>query len=120
MKKIVVLIVLATILFSCKKDEAGCLLIRIENISDFKYNNILVNTGGGEKDYGKLASGKKSVYKSFESAYQYAYVEFEADGEIYKIQPFDYVGETPLANGKYTYQLYLNEFGESSLMFVED
>ena len=51
-------------------------------------------------------------------------MELEIDGNTYTIQPVDYVGETPLENGKYTYQLDANDaterFEKLSLRLIED
>lgn len=51
-----------------------------------------------------MKAAKKTDYKVFESAYGYAFIELEIGGKTYTIQPIDYVGETPLEDGNYTYQ----------------
>lgn len=85
------------------EDEA--IRIRIKNSSAFNYENVYVNTSGGENNYGNLQSGQISEYKEFGSAYRYAYIRLEVNGQTAVIQPFDYVGETLLENGKYTYEV---------------
>ena len=45
------------------------------------------------------------IYQTFDLAYRYAFVELEIDGKTYTLQPIDYVGETPLENGNYTYSI---------------
>ncbi|MFL1010884.1 hypothetical protein [Flavisericum labens] len=93
-------------------------LIRISNVSTFDYKNITVNSA----DYKNLNSGEKSEYKLFEKAYRYGFVELEINGEIYTIQPIDYVGESPLEKGKYTYQIDANDstdqYGKLNLTLV--
>lgn len=53
-----------------------------------------------------------------------AFVQLEIDGETYALQPIDYVGETPLENGSYTYQIDANDFQERyeklSLTLIEE
>ena len=98
--------------------------IRLANVSSLDYKNIVVNTSTGNVNFEDLNAGQISDYKSFDLAYRYAFVELEINGETYTIQPIDYVGETPLENGKYTYQIDANEslekFGKLSISLVED
>jgi len=92
-------------------------LIRIKNTSASDFENIHVNTSGGQNNYGNLAAGETSAYMEFASAYRYAYVRLEVNGQTALVQPFDYVGETLLENGKYTYELSTN--GTSSFLDLE-
>ncbi len=94
-------------LASCSKNDEA-INIRLSNVSIYNFENIVVNTSTnstGIMNYDNLASGQFSEYKEFEIAYRYAYVELTIEGEIYKFQPVDYVGETPLDGGNYTYEL---------------
>lgn len=104
--KVLSILLISCMLFSCSGDEnipPGDLLLRVKNVSPYKYENIVVNTGDGEKDFGFLDPSQTSAYQSFEIAYRYAYVKLSINGETYIIQPIDYVGEEPLPSGKYTY-----------------
>jgi hypothetical protein len=97
-------------LFSCKKEDAtspssGNIFIRVRNASQYQFDDIFVNTSGGENKYGTVAAGQKSDYKAFTKAYKYAYIKLNAQGQALGIQPIDYVGETPLQPGRYTYAL---------------
>lgn len=106
-----------------KKDTAEneAILIRIKNAGTFNYENVVVNTGGGENNYGNLLSGQTSEYKEFASAYRYAYIRLEINGQTALLQPTDYVGETPLEDGKYTYEVSVDETsGSLGLIFKED
>lgn len=103
----------------------GDILLRIKNTSNFTYNNIVVNTGGGEHTYGTLQPGETSSYKPYMHAYSYAFVELEIDGQTYTIQPIDYVGESQLPNGKYTYEIGAddsenNQYSKLSINLVKD
>jgi hypothetical protein len=114
MKKILVLIISITTFISCSKDDENSseLKIRLANVSQFDFQNIKVNTSTGDVNYGNLKAGKKSDYKVFETAYSYAFIEVEINGKTYTIQPIDYVGETPLVNGNYAYQINANNSQE--------
>lgn len=124
--KNVVFLLLPVLMFlhGCsKKDTAenDAVLIRIKNTSTFNYEKVVVNTGGGENNYGSIPSGQFSEYKEFTSAYRYAYIRLEINGQTALLQPFDYVGETPLEDGKYTYEVSVDgTSGSLALVFKED
>ena len=127
MKNSVLVIFLLLTLVSCTKDDLANpneVLIRIENTSDFDFKNVIVNTSGGENNYGNLDSHQTSDYKIFELAYRYAFIELKIDEETYTIQPIDYVGETALNTGKYTYVINAtssgNQYDRLNLTFVKD
>jgi len=118
-----ILIISIATLIGCTKEESRP-KIRLSNISPYDFKNIVVNTTTGNTDFGNLNSGQKTEYKVFERAYSYAFVELEIEGKTYTLQPIDYVGESTLENGNYTYQLDANdpqeEYGILSLTFIED
>lgn len=98
-------------LFSCKKEDAasgsgaGGIFIRVSNASQYQFNNTVIKAPGGENNYGTVFIGQKSEYKVFTQAYKYAYIKLTAQGQDLVLQPIDYVGETPLTPGQYTYVL---------------
>lgn len=127
MKKLLILIISIVALFGCTNDDDNNLTgvnIRLSNVSKYKFQNIIVNTTSGNVNFGNLDSGQKSAYKQFEKAYRYAFVELEIDGKKYTLQPIDYVGETLLEDGKYTYKIDAtdsnDQYARLSLTFVED
>ncbi|WP_304236204.1 hypothetical protein [Jiulongibacter sediminis] len=123
-----ILTLLVLFAFGCKGDDVdpdfgtGDVRIRIWNDTEYVMNDIFVDTGGGENDYGELSSFDKSVYMRYNSAYRYAFVSFKIKGKAYTIQPIDYVGEEPLAKGKYTYRLSVDNLNSTYaiLEFIED
>ena len=127
MRRVFLIINLCILVFAvgCSNDiEPNAVQIRIMNSSSFQFLDIIVNTGGGENNYGNILSNQSSDYKSFNSAYRYAYVELKIEGEPFILQPIDYVGETLLASGKYTYDITASETGSKydrlSLTLIED
>ena len=111
MNKLFYLVIISLALFGCSSEEAensNDLKIRISNVSEFNYDNIKVSTTGNMVDFGNLNSSSKSEYKVFDSAYRYAFVEFQINEENFTFQPIDYVGETLLENGKYAYEINVN------------
>ncbi|WP_424000760.1 hypothetical protein [Maribacter sp. IgM3_T14_3] len=116
MKKILILIFAICLFLNCSKDDSNNdVNIRLSNVSDSDFENIIVNTTTGDTNYGDIKSNQVSEYKNFNKAYRYAYVELNIGEETYTIQPIDYVGETPLTNGNYTYQLDLVSYEEGFL-----
>lgn len=79
--------------------------IRLSNISQYDFTNIVVNTSTGDTHFDDLISGKKSEYKQFSKAYKYAFIALKINGETYTLQPIDYIGERSLKRDNYTYQI---------------
>lgn len=109
MKSLFILFIALFFITSCAEDpEPDGVLIRVENNSGLDFKDVLVNSGSGDVAFGEIRAGKKSEYKKFETAYRYGFVSLLADGKELRIQPYDYVGETPLEIGYYTYKLGVN------------
>jgi hypothetical protein len=119
MKKCLLFFVAFALLNACsEKSGTGKVNIRLSNVSDSDFKDIVVNTSTGDVSYGSLASQEVSDYKPFELAYRYAFIELTANDTIYTLQPIDYVGETPLENGHYTYILDLEGQGQYNSLIV--
>lgn len=94
----------------CTEDEKSeCLEVadkpnlRIKNGSSYDYCNVRVELDNQTIYYGNLESGESSCYIAAETLYRYAYVELAIEGKMFIVQPIDFIGETPLPQGKYTY-----------------
>lgn len=100
--------ILASLLAACtpftSPDEVE---IRVANRSSRDFDRVLVNFYDDPVDYGTVPAGGVSAYRRAMEAYRYAYVEVRLDATRLVLQPIDYVGETPLAKGRYTYALSL-------------
>jgi len=119
-------LVLITSLLSCEKEQEGQagegVQIRVENTSQFTYQEILVKIDE-EHHYGTLKPGDKSAYQTFTKAYRYAYVRLKIGDKTYVLQPIDYGGEKELKEGKYTYQVVAHDgapSGHLALTLKED
>lgn len=129
MNKLLILLILVATSLKCTGDKEGdirfsTIYLRLSNVSAFNYENIIVNTSTGNVSFENLNSGQTSEYQAFEVAYRYAFIELEIDGSTCTLQPIDYVGETPLKKGSYTYQIDANElldrFQRLSLTLIAD
>ncbi|MEO6302134.1 MAG: hypothetical protein ABIP51_03070 [Bacteroidia bacterium] len=96
----------------CKEDLTKT-NIRIKNISSNDYCNVIIKGQDGVTvNYGSLKSGETSCYNSYDKMYRYSYIKVTIDGEDFELQPIDFVGETPLEIGKFTYSVNNNNEGK--------
>lgn len=119
-KKLFPVIILLILNFGCtdRDDDVAIVNIRIKNTSTFTFESVQV--GDEESIHLNIASGGYSPYLEYEVAYRYNYIRIEANEESYVLQPIDYVGETPLPVGFYTYELSIAEGGDVQLTFKVD
>ena len=75
--------------------------IRIHNSTGLYIDSLVV----GNQRYIKIDTGARTEYRAFPGAYRYAYVRLYSPDMMLQILPEDYVGETPLGNGRFTYVL---------------
>ena len=93
--------------------------VRIANRSTHDFDRVLVNFYDQEVDYGALPAGAVSEYRAPRVAYRYARVEVHVDTARLVLQPIDFVGETPLGGGSYTYALSLADDGRTLGLALE-
>lgn len=79
--------------------------IRIHNTGVVDFESVVVDFPTETEDYGPVAAGDVTGYRSVDKAYRYARIEVVVAGRTLVLQPIDYVGETPLEPGRYTYRL---------------
>ncbi len=101
-----------------QNDELNGIQIRVKNVSSMNYDAIQV--GGDEMIHTNIVAGSYSEYLVYESAYSYAYINIISANETYVLQPIDFVGETPLPLGFYTYEIGLDADSDVTLKFVID
>lgn len=94
--------------------------VRVRNGSQRTMEDVVVAFPypGGDMDYGTLVPGEVSDYRMVERAYRYAGIRVVVGGDTLGLVPVDYVGETPLSPGRYTYRLGLFE-GRSLMLELE-
>lgn len=108
---------------SCDTENES-VFIRVRNVSESDYSSVVLNTSFANVGFGDLESGGITDYKEFSVAYHYAFVELFIDGNVFTLQPIDYVGETPLKKGHYTYEVDAGvadgRYDKLSIRLVED
>jgi hypothetical protein len=120
MKRFACLFLIALVFIGCsdRDDDLEGVNIRIKNESNVTFNSVQV--GSDEMIHENIGPGEYSGYLEYESAYSYGYINIMAGEENYVFQPTDFVGETPLEYGFYTYALNISEEGNVILDFVVD
>lgn len=113
-------LLLAGVLFSCSKDREGPgegVGIRIENLSAYTFNEVLVETGGGgEQQYLSIPPGGVTDYKNFGYTYRYAFIRTVIGQDTLTLQPVDYVGEQQITDGRFTFRIDI--VGETSPLYM--
>lgn len=119
-KFIILAISVFLISISCndQDDELKGIQIRVKNVSSINFDTVQV--GGDEMVHVNILPDDYSGYLIYESAYSYAYINIKSAEETYILQPIDFVGETVLPLGFYTYEIGLDTEGNVTLNFVID
>jgi len=121
MKQLIVLLLsVACLTTGCtdKDDDVNEVNIRIKNVSNLTFNEVQV--GDAEEPHMNISPDDFSEYIIYETAYRYAYIQIQSGAETYTLQPIDFVGETELPIGFYTYELNITGEGDIELNFVID
>lgn len=86
---------------SCSnEDDTSEVNIRLANVSNVEFQDATYNG----INYGDISPGDKTEYRAFEISYNYGSVTITIDGIDYGWIPIDFVGESPLENGNYTFE----------------
>lgn len=118
MKKILVFSLILISVFSCKKtkfDPEGPTDVRIENMSDQPWTEVIVNTSGGIDTFNVIAAGSTSDYSRFEKAFVKAEITAMIGGVKYSTVPFSYMGLTYQGQVKLTYRVYIKSVPNRTL-----
>ncbi len=116
--KSIFLLVVIFILSACEEsNDPEAVQLRVRNVSQHDYTGVVVSTGCCSHDFGDIPAGEVSEYEMYESAYRYGFVQLMVGEETFTLQPIDYVGESYLESGSYTYEIdtYGNESQVSSI-----
>lgn len=79
--------------------------VRIRNDTKHAFYQVIVNG----RHFGSIDAGKSSEYQELTQAFRYAKISLVTEKREIQLVPDDYVGETPLGRGRFTYALTLNE-----------
>ncbi len=79
--------------------------IRFRNASALDLHDFVYQSGGEPLVFARIPAGTTTAYRLVDRSYSYGFIEFRVDTLRYVQQPIDYVGETPLSGGQYTYTI---------------
>lgn len=83
--------------------------IRVANESDVRFDQVVVNFPNQEENYGAIDAGGVSTYRQVGEAYRYAHLQVRIGERDLVMQPMDFVGESLLTSGRYTYVLDVDD-----------
>lgn len=114
------LIALVLVAAGCKKENLtpeGPTDVRIKNVTgDVVFENVIVDTGRGEFNYGSIAAGTVSDYHRFEVSYPEIEVTLTIDDMVYTTGEVDNTFATYIGPDKVTYEVYPTSIGSGVLV----
>lgn len=90
-------------------DLDGDVEVRVRNGSSLLLDEVSLFLPQSTLSYSGLQPGEESSYSQVSKAYHYASAEVVVGADTARLQVVDYVGETPLDGGRYTYILRVLE-----------
>jgi hypothetical protein len=125
MRKIILVSIIILSVLACKKTEfapEGPTDVRIKNLSDVTFNEVIVSTSENAGDtiaYGSIPSGTKSDYIRFSKAYPKAEIsaKISVNGSLVKFStgPVDYTYMQYLGQDMITYEVYISNMNTHEL-----
>jgi len=111
MKRLILCIALIISLTSCKKtkiEPEGPTDIRIFNNTDQVFSNVVVNTSGGEFNFGTLNAQSYSTYYRYDKAYPKADISLNIGSDTYTTPKQDYTYMQYMGRMKITYKIFIS------------
>jgi hypothetical protein len=118
MKNLIIISIIILSVFACKKTEfspEGPTDVRVKNISDIAFTEVIVNTSGGIDTLGNISSGGFSEYFRFEKAFPKAEITAKVNGQIFSTGAVSYNGMTYIGQAKITYEVWISDFNNKKL-----
>ena len=99
--------------------SGGETLVRFRNVSAHDLVDFTYQSGGEALSFSVIPAGVVTDYREIDQSYRYGFVELHVDGQRFTLQPIDYVGETTLGAGSFTFRVDVDtssEFGVSLVL----
>jgi len=116
-------VVALTMLSACGRpfSSEGDTNVRLRNASSFELTAVTFRPGQAELKFARIAPGAATGYVPVASAYRYGYLDALVDGERRVLQPIDYVGESVIGAGRFTYVITVDPTSrQPNVTLVED
>ena len=111
MKRIIPLLVLIVALSACKKtkiEPEGPTDVRVYNNTGQIFENVVVNTSGGEYNFGTVYPQAYSQYYRYDKAYPKADISLTIRGSSYSTPSQDYTYMQYMGQMKITYKIFIS------------
>ena len=82
--------------------------IRLRNASTFELTAVTFAPGTSRVEFARIGPAEVTPYSDVASAYSYGYLDVRVNGERRQLQPIDYVGESPIGSGRFTYVITID------------
>jgi hypothetical protein len=118
MKKYFVILVILLTVFACKKikfSPEGPTDVRVRNLSDLTFYEVIVNTSGGIDTLGDIGPGNVSDYYRYDKAYPKAEISATINSEKFSTGPVNYTYMQYLGQDKITYEVYISSMSNKTL-----
>ena len=83
----------------------GAVEVRLENASSVTFAEAMLYTSDGPVTFGNVAPGAATPYIEVSQAYRIVTTQVVIESDTLRLQVIYFVGEDPLAAGRYTYVL---------------
>ncbi|MDN4057686.1 hypothetical protein QPK31_05530 [Massilia sp. YIM B02769] len=87
-------------------------MVRVANETGLPLQNVRINS----VFFGDVPVDGVSSYQALTPAYRYAALHVDVAGKKFDLVPEDYVGETPLGRGKFTYRVR-RQYDDTTMYF---
>jgi hypothetical protein len=118
MKKLLLLSMVLVVILSCKKtkfEPKGPTDVRIKNISDQTFREVIINIEGEKDTIDIIAPGAYSDYYRFETAYSKAEISAKINDEIFSTGPVNYTYLNYQGQMRITYVVWISDFSAKKL-----
>lgn len=105
-----IVLFIALVVVSCKKtriEPEGPTDVRVFNNTDQVFDNVVVNTSGGEFNFGTVQSHAYSAYHRYDKAYPKADISLTISSASYSTPKQDYTYMQYMGKMKMTYKIYI-------------
>ena len=95
--------------------------IRLRNASAFELTAVTFAPGEASLEYARIAPGETTDYVRVDHAYSYGMLDALIGGQHRRIQPIDFVGESYIGDGRFTYVITVDAATRNpNVTLVED
>jgi hypothetical protein len=99
----------------------GATRIRLRNASSFELTAVTFSPGSERVEFARIGPNATTEYTTVEHAYSYGYFDALVAGVRRTIQPIDYVGESYIGDGNFTYQITIDaQTKNPSIQLIKD